>query len=78
MSPSGIYLYDLFRLHYVFHEHFSIFSSIFIVEVSCSGFKTYHMGRVMRKLAFCICEKDADQLRGNSEADQRFFFLVHR
>ena len=26
----------------------------------------------MRKTAFCICEnKDADQLRGNSEADQR-------
>ena len=26
----------------------------------------------MRKTAFCICEnKDADQLRGNREADQR-------
>ena len=29
----------------------------------------------MRKLAFCICEnKDADQLRGNLEADQRLCF----
>ena len=29
----------------------------------------------MRKLAFCICEnKDADQLRGDSEADQRLCF----
>ena len=29
----------------------------------------------MRKPAFCICEnKDADQLRGNREADQRLFF----
>ena len=29
----------------------------------------------MRKPAFCICEnKDADQLRGNHEADQRLFF----
>ena len=29
----------------------------------------------MRKLAFCICEnKDADQLRGNREADQRLCF----
>ena len=29
----------------------------------------------MRKLAFCICEnKDADQLRGNHEADQRLCF----
>ena len=33
------------------------------------------MSRVMRKPAFCICEnKDADQLRGNREADQRLFF----
>ena len=30
---------------------------------------------VMRKPAFCICEnKDADQLRGNREADQRLYF----
>ena len=29
----------------------------------------------MRKQDFCICEnKDADQLRGNSEADQRLCF----
>ena len=29
----------------------------------------------MRKPAFCICEnKDADQLRGDREADQRFYF----
>ena len=29
----------------------------------------------MRKPAFCICEnKDADQLRGNREADQRLSF----
>ena len=31
----------------------------------------------MRKLAFCICEnKDADQLRGNREADQRLFRYI--
>ena len=29
----------------------------------------------MRKPGFCICEnKDADQLRGNREADQRLCF----
>ena len=29
----------------------------------------------MRKPAFCVCEnKDADQLRGNREADQRLCF----
>ena len=33
------------------------------------------MSRVGRKPAFCICEnKDADQLRGNREADQRLCF----
>ena len=45
--------------------------------------KTFHdraswrenMSRVMRKPTFCICEnKDADQLRGNREADQRLCF----
>ena len=35
----------------------------------------YHLSLVMRKPAFCICEnKDADQLRGNREADQRLCF----
>ena len=33
------------------------------------------MSRVMRKQTFCIWEnKDADQLRGNREADQRLCF----
>ena len=36
-----------------------------------------HMSLVMRKPAFCICEnKDADQLRGNREADQRLCFFA--
>ena len=36
---------------------------------------TGYMSRVVRKPAFCICEnKDADQLRGNREADQRLCF----
>ena len=35
------------------------------------------MSLVMRKPAFCICEnKDADQLRGNREADQRLCFAT--
>ena len=35
-----------------------------------------YMSLVMRKPSFCICEnKDADQLRGNREADQRLCFL---
>ena len=35
----------------------------------------YNMSLVMRKPDLCICEnKDADQLRGNREADQRLCF----
>ena len=34
-----------------------------------------YLGLIVRKPAFCICEnKDADQLRGNREADQRLCF----
>ena len=34
-----------------------------------------NLSHVMRKLTFCICEnKDADQLRGHREADQRLCF----
>ena len=34
-----------------------------------------YLSRVVRKPDFCICEnKDADQLRGNREADQRLCF----
>ena len=34
-----------------------------------------NMSRVVRKLAFCICDnKHTDQLRGNREADQCLYF----
>ena len=37
--------------------------------------QSHNMSHVMRKPAFCICEnKDADQLRGNHEADQHLCF----
>ena len=37
--------------------------------------RLYYMSCVVRKPDFCICEnKDADQLRGNREADQRLCF----
>ena len=47
------------------------------VDTSFSGpvIKSIIMSRVMRKLDFSICEnKDADQLRGNREADQCLCF----
>ena len=35
----------------------------------------FYLSRVVRKPAFCICEnKEADQLRGNREADQHLCF----
>ena len=41
----------------------------------CKAEVVFHLSRVVRKPAFCICEnKDADQLRGNREADQRLCF----
>ena len=40
-----------------------------------SNNRNYHLSLVVRKPAFCIREnKDADQLRGNREADQRLCF----
>ena len=46
---------------------------IFLGPVALLG--DLYMSRDMRKTGFCICEnKDADQLRGNREADQRLCF----
>ena len=43
--------------------------------ISLTAAKNRNMSRVVRKPDKCICEnKDADQLRGNSEADQRLCF----
>ena len=43
--------------------------------ISLHRFSIQNMSRIVRKPAFCICEnKDADQLRGNCEADQRLCF----
>ena len=37
--------------------------------------ESFHMSLVIRKPTFCICKnKDADQLRGNREAEQRLCF----
>ena len=40
-----------------------------------TALSTLHLSRLMGKPTICICEnKDADQLRGNREADQRLCF----
>ena len=50
----------------------------FSIKIRCDSmwhFQCVYMSLVVRKPAFCICEnKDADQLRGNREADQRLCF----
>ena len=46
-----------------------------LVVDSSTGYAAAEMSRDVRKPDFCICEnKDADQLRGNREADQRLCF----
>ena len=46
-----------------------------IYEQRCENQINIYMSHIVRKPAFCICEnKDADQLRGNCEADQRLCF----
>ena len=49
------------------------------IRKACNLYKgrllSVHLSLVMRKPDFCICEnKDADQLPGNREADQRLCF----
>ena len=63
--------------HYEEKEYFSV-STIALVEIcliqSCI-IGPYNLSLVMRKPDFCICDnKDADQLRGYREADQRLCF----
>ena len=61
-----------FGLNFVKHAHRTIHGSYmsYFRSDSCS-----YLSLVMRKTDFCMCEnKDADQLRGNREADQRLCF----
>ena len=56
------------RDRFVFPIHKLMTDSYSLIDMS-------KMSLVMRKPAFCICEnKDADQLRGSREADQRLCF----
>ena len=49
--------------------------SILVIISEDMSVQILSMSPIMRKPMFCICEnKDADQLRGNPEADQRLCF----
>ena len=48
------------------------FGKKLLPRLTMFSFYNVYLSRVVREPAFCICEnKDADQLRGNREADQR-------
>ena len=73
----------MFRFHsgsiLVQDLYFSKFMQMLYVFCVCVDFyfpiNLSELSHVVRKPAFCICEnKDADQLRGNREADQRLCF----
>ena len=67
-------LADAVFMHIIFFIYIDI-RCIYMKVASSQILRLYHMSLVVRKPAFCICEnKDADQLRGNREADQRLCF----
>ena len=52
-----------------------MFVALQFLKSHIRGFLQWHMSCFMRKQTICICEnKDADQLRGNREADQSICF----
>ena len=58
--------------HPIFMVKLGMIRDIYIIVCA---FSLKHMSRVVRKPAFCIREnKDADQLRGDREADQPLYF----
>ena len=64
----GKYRNNLLPIYYQFMDTLKL-------AVIILNFNYRDLIRVVRKPAFCICEnKDADQLRGNREADQRLCF----
>ena len=56
----------------LFTQEITRFGSMAHNLIVCVHGSPYYMSLVVRKPAFCICEnKDADQLHGDREADQR-------
>ena len=57
-----------------FAEYLIVFQQVWSIQF-LSRNPRFYLSHVVRKPDFCICEnKDADQLRGNREADQRLCF----
>ena len=76
---SGIVSITIFLLLYLDLKWFSLSINTYETNGPFQSFALvycqFHLSRLVRKPAFCICDnKDADQLRGNREADQRLCF----
>ena len=77
-DPKGV---DTDQIH-VLHLGLKLLAKVFwtgdvnLIDLSPSGVdRKNKVSHVVRKPDFCICEnKDADQLRGYREADQRLCF----
>ena len=79
-QDSGIYKMSLLLTKSTMCSFLPLKTQIRLIKVHvftvCMKKVSYHkMSPVMRKPAFCICKnKDADQIRGYREADQRLCF----
>ena len=70
-----ILLCYMLYLHSQFQVCSSVFTQNYFTMQPFWDHVLFYMSLVMRKPDFCICKnKDADQLRGNREADQRLCF----
>ena len=76
MSTHNIGFYeDLTKIIFELSSNTQLISSAEVAKITKALSAMADMSRVMRKPTFCICEnKDADQLRGNREADQHLCF----
>ena len=55
------------------HNFFSFTPQLELLSFLSQAYN-YHMSPGVRKPKICICENEADQLRGNRKADQRLCF----
>ena len=84
ISQFSIRIFAVINFYkFIFHTKMNWFTVVRVTEYNYQANSLYvhqykDMSLVVRKPAFCICEnKDADQLRGNREADQRLCFRYH-
>ena len=66
------------KMHFVRSSNYKCMKSLCQLKRAYIPNKALYLSRLMGKPTICICEnKDADQLHGNREADQRLLFSLH-